>query len=396
MRILTITSAYPARADDPRGIFIHHLAVALASQGVAVTVLAPGAPDAPLSETRDGVSVQRVNYWLPRWQALARAGGIVPNIQRNPLVLAQVPALICALTKRALQIGGDFDVIHAHWMFPSGIAGRLAAVRHGVPFVVTSHGGDLNLSRRAWPLRALVRWICRAASKCVGISHAMVAEFVRQGVPGDKVQFIPLGVSSGQVQPCPTDVPSTFREHEGLRTVYVGNLIPGKSVQTLLQAHGILESRGYDPATLVIGEGPSERDLRQQTKALGLRNVTFLGPRPHEQIASYMLAANVLVLPSRSEGRGLVLLEAMEAGLPVIASDIPGPREVVRPGETGMLFPTGNADALADCLQRLVESPGLGPALGAGGKEFVRREKLTPSECARLHIQLYQSLTSGR
>jgi glycosyltransferase involved in cell wall biosynthesis len=124
--------------------------------------------------------------------------------------------------------------------------------------------------------------------------------------------------------------------------------------------------------------------------------VTFLGPRPHEHIASYMLAANVLVLPSRSEGRGLVLLEAMEAGLPVIASDIPGPREVVRPGETGMLFPTGKADALADCLQRLVENPALGPTLGAGGKEFVRREKLTPSECARLHIQLYQSLASGR
>jgi len=396
MRILTITSAYPARRDDPRGIFIHHLAVALASQGLTMTVLAPGAPDAPLSETRDGVSVQRVNYWLPRWQGLAAAGGIVPNLRRNPAVLAQVPALISALTRRAIQIGGDFDLVHAHWIFPSGIAGRLAARRHRIPLVVTSHGGDLNLSRRAWPLRALVRWTCRDASACVGVSHAMVGEFVHQGILAKKVLFIPLGVSSSAaVQHPPTDLPSAFREHRGLRAVYVGNLIPGKSVQILLQAHAILESQGYDPATLLIGDGPSQRDLQQKAKVLGLRNVTFIGSQPHQHIASYMRTANVLVLPSRSEGRGPVLLEAMEAGLPVIASDIPGPREVVRQDETGMLFPVGKADALARCLQRLIDDPGLGPRLGAGGREFVRREKLTFQESARLHIQLYQRLTSG-
>jgi len=319
----------------------------------------------------------------------------MPNIRRNPALLAQVPALISALTRRAIQIAGDFDLVHAHWTFPSGIAGRLATCRHRIPLVVTSHGGDLNLSRRAWPLRALVRWTCRDASACVGVSHAMVAEFVRKGIPAEKVLFIPLGVSSSAaIQHPPTDLPRAFREHGGLRTVYVGNLIPGKSVQTLLKAHGILESRGYDPATLVIGDGPSERDLQQQARVLGLRNVTFIGSRPHQYIASYMRTANVLVLPSRSEGRGLVLLEAMQAGLPVIASDIPGPREVVRPGETGMLFPVGEAEALAGCLQRLVDDPGLGPRLGAGGREFIRREKLTFHESARLHVQLYQQLTS--
>jgi glycosyltransferase involved in cell wall biosynthesis len=307
-----------------------------------------------------------------------------------------VPTLISALTRRAVKVGGAFDLIHAHWMFPAGLAGKAAARTHGIPLVVTSHGGDLNMSRHAWPLRALVRRISSAASACVGVSHAMVEEFVRQGIPPEKVCFIPLGVPSfkGSVTD-PSALPRFFDKGIGLRIVYVGSLIPRKSVHTLLKAHGILERRGRVPGTLVIGSGPSESALRGLTATLGLTNVIFCGAQPPHVTTSWLRAADVLVLPSLSEGRGLVLLEAMEAGLPVIASDIPGPRELVIPNETGMLFPPGDAEALARCLERLFDDGALGSLLGAAGKELLQRERLTPDESARQHIALYESLGSG-
>jgi glycosyltransferase involved in cell wall biosynthesis len=224
----------------------------------------------------------------------------------------------------------------------------------------------------------------------------MVGEFIRQGVPPEKVHFIPLGVPSsedtntGQSAP-----PRLFNEDVSLRIVYVGSLIPRKSVHTLLQAHHLLEQRGMVPGTVLIGGGPSEGELRRLAATLGLSNVTFCGPQPPHTATDWMRTADVLVLPSLSEGRGLVLLEAMEAGLPVIASDIPGPRELVTQDLSGMLFPAGDAQALAQSLERLIEDPDLGSVLGAAGRAMVQREHLTPDESARQYIMLYQSLKNG-
>ncbi len=400
MRILMITSAYPANTNDSRGIFIHELARSLVDEGASVTVLAPGARSAPGSETRDGVKVQRATYWIPRWQALAEGvGGIVPNLRQNPLLLLQVPSLIVALIWRALTFHETFDIIHAHWIYPAGLAGWLASKVRSTPLVVTSHGSDLNFSSRFQVLRVLSRFVTRRAAVCVGVSHAMVEAFKGLGVASSRVAFIPLGVDSKRVNDMalgePGPVMRRYFDHTGLRIVYVGRLIPLKSVETLLKAHGELERRGHDIATLVVGSGPSENRLRAYVRDNDLKDVFFTGAQPPGSAVAYMSTGQVLVLPSRSEGRGLVLLEAMSLAIPVIASDIPGPRELVREGETGMLFPAGDFVALADRLEQLVLDSGLGRRLGDGGRRMVAAEGLSMQESARQHIELYTGLKSA-
>lgn len=401
MKVLFISTSYPSNNSDPRGIFIHLLARALHREGIDITVLAPGAPSAPTHDVRDGVKVQRVTYWLPRWQALTVGlGGIVPNLRRKPWLAVQVPPLLAALVWRALRIAGEFDLIHCHWVYPSGIAGVAAAIRHELPLILTSHGGDLNLAHRSKAIRWLSRRLSETADVCVGVSHAMVEEFSGLGISGERVRFIALGVDTSGALPRTSDEHSkmlqAFARFEGFRITYVGSLIPRKSVETLLLAHAELETRGYKVASAIVGPGPSEEKLRSLASELSLRNVYFAGAEPPGRVQDWMLKGNVLVLPSRSEGRGLVLVEAMALGLPVIASDIPGPRELVIPGQTGLLFQRGDAMGLADCLQQLIDNDHLAREMGRRGRDLVEAEGLTDVHSARNHISLYEEVLRAR
>lgn len=396
MRVLFITTAYPTHPADPRGTFIRGLAHGLRREGIEMTVLVPGAPGAPALELDDGVRVQRVRYWAHRSQALATGvGGIVPNLRKRPWLAAQLPALVGTIVRAALDLATSADLIHAHWVYPSGLAGLAASRRYRLPLVITSHGGDLNLARRAAPLRMLARWVSARADACVGVSHAMVESFLELGIAPDRIRFIPLGVELSDGPQAPAlEHPAyrAFRSTDAFRVVYVGSLIPRKSVSTLLEAHRLLELRGHRLATLIVGSGPSEPELRAMVAASGLTGVYFAGEQPPAHISAWIYPSHVLVLPSLSEGRGLVLLEAMALGRPVVASDIPGPRELVLEGKTGLLFPPGQAAVLADRLASLIRDPALREHLGRGGHDLVLSEGLTVRQSARRHVELYQSL----
>jgi glycosyltransferase involved in cell wall biosynthesis len=227
----------------------------------------------------------------------------------------------------------------------------------------------------------------------------MVQSFVELGTPNDRVSFIPLGieVSTGPDEPSRIEHPThkVFRSTDAFRIVYVGSLIPRKSVDTLLEAHRLLERRGHKVATLVVGSGPSEQELRALVASGGLEHVYLVGEQPPAHIGAWIYPAHVLVLPSRSEGRGLVLLEAMALGRPVIASDIPGPRELVHEGRTGFLFPPGDAASLAARLEELIRDPALRDRLGQAGRDLINAEGLTVRQSALRHIELYYNLARG-
>lgn len=401
MKVLVITSAYPADASDARGIFVCRLSRALSREGVEVTVITPGVPSAPSKEIHDGVEVQRPVYWIPRWQRLATGlGGIVPNLRKKPWLIFQVPPLIAALTWRALRLGSGFDVIHSHWVYPGGIAGAIAAKRLRLPLVVTSHGGDLNLSRGSKILRALSSWVSRAADACVGVSRAMAEEFITLGVPPERVMFIPPGVDAANGLVAHGDETHAgyrrFVDFDGFRILYVGSLIPRKSVETLLEAHGELQRRGLRVACAIVGSGPARDGLRGLVRKNTLRNVVFVGPQPPEEVQQWMSAAHALVLPSLSEGRPAVMVEAMARGVPVVATDIPGSRELVLEGVTGMLFPPKNSRALADCIQKLEQDPALRQKMGKRGLERVRSEGLTIEQTAHRYISLYKMVCGSK
>lgn len=389
MKILLVTTAYPSRPDDPRGTFIRTLALGLQAEGARVTVLAPGAPGAPSKEQMDGVEVQRARYWSDRGQVLAGGvGGIVPNLRARPWLAAQVPGLLWALRRGVRRLAPGVDLVHAHWVYPSGWMSAGPARDAGRPLVVTAHGGDLNLAARFAPLGAIVRRTAACAARCTAVSHAMVEAYGRLDVPQGKVTLLPLGVAGPDPVPRDPALLARARALPGLRVLFVGGLSRRKGVDTLVSAMRILAERGTRASLIVVGDGPERRALEA---GVGNLAVLFAGDRPPGEIGHWVRACDLLVLPSRSEGRGLVLVEAMQEGSPVISSDIPGPDELVHDDETGYRFPVDDANALADRLVRLTD-PAVRARLGAAGKALVGREGLDAASSARRHLALYREI----
>jgi len=397
VKLLFITSAYPEDREDARGIFIHRIARELVRQGLEVTVIAPGTPSAPLRSELDGVTVARVTYWMPRQQRLAVGlGGIMPNLRAHPWRIVQVPPLIGALTLKAHRLASTFDVVHAHWVYPAGLVGAVAARRRHVPLVVTSHGGDLNLAQRSRFLRLLSGRVARASDACIAVSQDLVKQFISFGVPPARVSLIPYGVDPvhdpADADRIPDASLSEIRNLPVFRMIYVGSLIPRKSVETLLEAHQELEGRGRRVASVILGGGPEKNHLEQVARERSLRHVRFVQAQPPSMVPRWMSQSDVLVLPSRSEGRPNVILEAMAAGLPVVATDIPGNRELVRAGETGLLFPVGDFRKRADCIEELDQHEEARREMGERGRARIARDGLTTTQIAQTHAALYRRI----
>lgn len=398
MRILLISSAWPTGVGDPRGAVIHHLATGLAERGVKSVVVVPGANGSPDRITDGGVTVVRAQYAAPpeRQRLAAGMGGIVPNLQRCPWLVLQVPALLRAMRREALAHAGQADLIHAHWLYPSGVVGLAAARAVGRPLVVTAHGTDVNLARRLPPLAWWSRRVLANADCLTAVSHALCRNLIALGAEPEQVEFLPLGVRIPRDIPAAEMLPDwhAFRAAKGLRVLFAGSLTKNKSPGVLLDAIGLLRKRQGTIAAALVGDGPLRASV--QSRAMELGEVWVPGPRPPDEIATWVRASDVVVLPSQAEGRGLILVEAMACARPVICSDIPGPDELVLEGQTGFRFPVGDAGALAECLARFAADPELAARLGHAGRKLVESEGLLFDAEIDRHLALYERMLTGK
>jgi len=174
--------------------------------------------------------------------------------------------------------------------------------------------------------------------------------------------------------------------------VTVARLRPPKDVMTLVRAIALLPP-GSARAT-VVGDGPERADLAEEVRRLGVEGaVDLVGER--EDVADLLAAADVFALPTLSEGLPMSVLEAMAAGLPVVAAAAGGVPELVEDGQTGILVPPGRPDALAAALGRLAADPALRRRLGGAGRR--RAEAHFDIEaCRRAHVDLYRELLAAR
>jgi glycogen synthase len=299
---------------------------------------------------------------LGRSAVVHRTGLPVPRLRQ----LWALDALRVVLRRPARPL----DVVHAHQgedLATLPLA-RLAARRHHCPLVVTVHcsvGHTLTgRGPRTRLLRALGGWVERSALRradaVVVLTDRTAATLVVDGVPAGRVHTIPSGFdpflfAGGS----PDAFPGLGRPRIG----YVGRLAPQKRADRLVEAF----RRMREPASLVVvGDGPDREEV--QTLAAGLPRTHVTGFVEHTAVPAVLAALDVLVLPSAYEEMGSVLTEALASGLPVVASDVGGIPEVVRHGETGLLVPPGDVDALAAALDRLAADPGLRARLSAGAR----------------------------
>ena len=265
-------------------------------------------------------------------------------------------------------------LIHAHF----GQLGALfvpVARRYGLPLVVSFYGADLSVFAQhpAWQRRFQALW---AHAHCfVALGPGMMKCLETLGCPAERITVVPLAIDVNRFSFAERKAP---HRGEPIRILTVGRLVPKKGVDILLRAIKALGS--YLPLKLwIAGDGPQRPALERLADELGIREVvTFLGWVEHTRVAELMAQAHLFVLASRTdprtgetEGTPTVLLEAQAMGLPVVSThhgDIPF---IVRDGESGLLVPEGDAEALAGALDTLLTHPGRWAEMGRAGRALV-------------------------
>jgi len=362
VRVLQLTSSFPRWDGDVSGVFVLDAARALVGRGVEVHVLAPHDGGAATYEVLHGVHVHRFRYAPDAAEVLAHRGGLLVAVRhpsRLPLVPLFLGAFLWAAWRTARQVRPD--VVHAHWWFPAGL---VAAVLRR-PLVVTLHGSDVHLAEHP-VMRPLARWVLRRASVVGVVSEALRDAAVRRlGVPADRCVPLRMPVAMGDaVGPAPPPPP--------LRLVAIGRNAPEKGFDVLVEALD-----GLDAELDVFGTG---------TDALTGGNVRGHGARSRDEIAAALADAHALVVPSRREGLGLVAVEAMALGRPVIASAVGGLVETVEDGADGILVAPDDPRALREALARLPLPEPTGAA--------VPRHR--PAVIAAAHIAAYKWAVNER
>jgi phosphatidylinositol alpha-mannosyltransferase len=257
------------------------------------------------------------------------------------------------------------DVLHVHEpLTPS--TSMLATFAATAPVVATFHA-FAERSRLMELTSPVLRTVYRRIAAPIAVSRA-AAEFLGRAIPGD-VEIVPNGVDVERFAR-----PSAVAEDlpEGRRVLWANRLDPQKGFPVAVRAFARLAAELEDVSLVVAGDG-RDRDAIGLLSERDRARVVMLGAVPNDDLPPYHAAADAFVAPALGqESFGIVLVEAMAAGVPVVASDIPGDREVVRDGVDGLLVPPRDPNALAAALRRVLEEPELSSELARGGRERAR------------------------
>ena len=372
MRILHVVAAFPRGPDDVIVPWLVELLVRLRAAGHAAEVFAPAYRGGGNREFR-GIPIHRFRYAPARWEDLTHDEA-TPDRTRRSLwykLLAVVYVLAGSVAMWFVSRRGRYDIVHVHWPMPHAVFGWVARLASGARIVTTWYGAELRLVKGSMPwLLGFLRQALRRSDQVVAISNYTAAE-VRSVAP------VPV-----RVIPYTTEFPAHAERRvaavsSAFAILFVGRLVERKGIPHLIDALRRLP-KDVTVTLTVVGDGPERPRLEALAAAAGLTDrVRFAGRVSDAELSAAYAAANAVVLPaiadarSDTEGLGVVLLEAMTYGVPVIGSAIGGIPDIIIDGETGVLVPAGDTDALAHAIMRLARDAGLASRLGEAGRRHV-------------------------
>lgn len=376
--VLLVTTGYPRRHGDIAGSFLTGLARELARQ-YTITVIAPDAPGAlpVLSDVR----IERFVYmWPRRFQALAYGAGIPDNIRSKPGRTLLAPTFCLSMYCAVKHMVSGYQAAVSNWLVPSSIITAAALRRTAIPHVAIAHGSDIHLLRRLPGRRRLARYILRRTSAVITVAAYMksmlleAAELSPSAPEAERIVTLPMGFD-------PVNVFDGHRSFRDLKkaapgVLYIGRLVPVKGVDVLIRAAAMLQE--HCPVLHIAGDGPQRRELERLAGSLNV-SVRFYGMVSPLVRNRLFRECDIAVFPSdgtpggRSEGVPVSLLEAMAAGLPVVAARSGGIPDVIGDGVSGLLIPPGRPGALAAAMETLIAKADTRRRLGESAAQAARR-----------------------
>ena len=246
----------------------------------------------------------------------------------------------------------DIDIIHGHYLFPAGAAAVEVGKGMGIKTYVTAHGSDMfEVYKKQAFMRSPIKNVLKNADCVLAVSNALKHEIIATGVNGiaDKTKLSWNSVDINKFSNRENDsFKKEYRLFDKPVVIFIGNLIKRKNVESLIEAKKIANSNYY---LVIVGDGPLFKKLRKKVDEENVRDVIFTGSR--NDVENIIPSADILVLPSFSESFGLVLIEALACGKPVIGSDVGGITEIITE-DVGLLVDPNKVSSIASAIDNLV------------------------------------------
>ena len=394
MKVLVIGSVYPRFHEDAEVPWLRTSIAHLKKAGLQVQVLAPAYKGLKSHEI-DGVQVNRFRYAPANLEMLTHEEGAPSKMASKPwLQLLAIPYIISGFFK-CLAICRKWrpDIIHAHWPFPLAYIALGAAKLFKIPLVLNFHGAELLLIRKK-------KWVKPLLKFAIGQAQAV---FANSSFTADKIKAIrkvdvewsPYGTTLDVGGGHPRNAPELHAINGKFKILFVGRHIERKGICYLIEAAKYLPRDQFE--IRIVGVGDLTEELKKQAASMPPESaeIIFTGKLSPEDLANEYRTANVFTLPAivdskgDTEGLGVVLIEAMELGLPVVASNVGGIPDVVVDGVSGILVPEKSPEALASAFKKLSSDAGLVRDLLAGAQKRIE-ECFTWDGIIERQVQTYE------
>lgn len=364
MRILLINYEYPPLGGGG-GIETQDLAVELARRH-QVYVLTTGYGNLPSKETINGVKIYRV-----------------PVLGRTDLPTATLVSLITFFP--AAFIYGLFlvpklrpQVINAHFAVPSGLPAAFLAKIYRIPFVLTLIGGDIyDPSKGISPhrhaiMRMTIRRIMRCADRLTAISHDTKERAIRYYQAIEGIEVIPLGFVPPEGSSLEVKNTVDYMSEKPLHFVTIGRLVPRKGYFDLLRSFAKMDDK---KAVLdIVGDGPLFAEMKEEITKLGIEDRVVLHGRVSDEKKYEILSqADIYISTSHHEGFGICFLEAMYAGLPIIAPNIGGQSDFLASGRNALIVAVGDLEKITKAMNQMATDDNLRKEMGENNKRDVEK-----------------------
>ncbi|SOB90887.1 glycosyltransferase involved in cell wall bisynthesis [Ureibacillus xyleni] len=328
-KVLVISNMYPSKEHLSYGIFVKNQVEQLRAQGIE-TILA----------VNSNPNTGKVNV-LKKYASWA--GQVYSLFRKNKSCIG---------------------ITHSHYVFPSGMFSYILKKRYNIPYVVTAHGGDINkMAKKSARIKGYTEKILQHADHIIAVGEELASNIQQDfQIPQERISVMSMGIDRSVFQK-PLNkselATSLSMNTERVNFLFVGNIIQEKGVQELIEAFLKLEEKYPQKAVLYAIGSTKNISFSNQMKELAQQsnNIHFLEPMPQKRLANYFQASDVFVLPSYIEGLGLVALEALACGTPVIASDVGGLHYMLQNG-AGVLVPPKSVEALYNKMEQVIQQNG--------------------------------------
>ncbi len=351
--ILFLTNAYPDFDSSYRGNFIKEMATRLERNGYRIFVVTPKIyRGSHYFEEQNGIKVYRFPFFA--------RNKLLIEYEKIPYLRMIIYYLFGFFITIYVLFRHRCNLIHTHWVIPTGLIGVFAGTLLKRPLIVTIHGSDFRMAMARPFLLKVFRYVCKKAQHITCVSEVQKKEIEQLGIERGKISVFPMCIDE--------DFLKVGRRKErslgsGPLTILSNrNLLPIYNVSLLIRAIPIVLQEEPNTKFFIAGDGPERDHLEKEAKKLNVNSsLQFLGRVPHEEVPNLLARADIYVSTSLYDGTSVSLLEAMGSGAFPIVTDIPANREWIINGKNGFLVPTNEEEFLANRIidaihnQRLLE-----------------------------------------